>query len=268
MLVTCFALLAAALAGPVTASLSLGHDGSISSINAHHKIKDYGEVSLKEICYRNLYADLAAFKVKNTKEALITDSKHQTVFVSQGTLRDENNVELLYEEYCYKQYKVNSHNSDVDAVSGIQVGKRDLISTLGLSSLDGLGGFSPSGANGGQKGNSDPSSLFSKGSFLDTFSTYSPTGDDGFFAGSGVDSLDSDSLDKDGVAPQNTNHGVEADKTGAGGESPKLDDHTAHEQPEVSYSTGQGKAETPDGKGKRASAWRRFVMRSEKNAST
>ncbi|GAA5979590.1 hypothetical protein JCM10908_002976 [Rhodotorula pacifica] len=210
-----------------------------------------------------------AFKVKNTKEVLITDSRHATVFVSQGTLLNENNVELLYEEYCYKQYKVNEHKSNVDAVSGIQVGKRDLISTLGLSSLDGLGGFSPSGTDDGGKAHDDPSSLFSKGSFLDTFSTYSPTGGDGFFAGSGVDSLDSDSLDKDGVAPQNTNHGVEADKTGAGGESPKLDDHTtAHEQPEVSYSAGQGKAETPDGKGKRASAWRRFVMRSEKNAST
>lgn len=34
------------------------------------------------------------------------------MFLSQGKLFDENNVEFLYEEFCYKQYKINSHNND------------------------------------------------------------------------------------------------------------------------------------------------------------
>lgn len=35
-----------------------GPEGQISSVNAHSKIKDYGQANMKEICYRNLYADL------------------------------------------------------------------------------------------------------------------------------------------------------------------------------------------------------------------
>jgi hypothetical protein len=80
MRVTYFALCATALVGPVVASLSLGEssassplsrrftdkarvrtgpEGQISSINAHKKLKEYGQASMKEICYRNLYADLS-----------------------------------------------------------------------------------------------------------------------------------------------------------------------------------------------------------------
>lgn len=189
---------------------------------------------------------------------------------------------MLYEEFCYKQYKVNEHKSDgktiylpastsspphsalilfstAQALSGIQVGKRDLINTLGLASLDAFKGFSPAADNGVAHEGAAP--LFAKGSFLDSFATHSPVEDDDFFSGTGATAFDGDSLDKDSVdgVTRKPDEG-KVDKAGAGGELPK-DDHSR--KPEVTYSTGQGQAETKDGKSKRAWAWRRFVMRSE-----
>ncbi|KWU45663.1 hypothetical protein RHOSPDRAFT_24974 [Rhodotorula sp. JG-1b] len=282
MRVSYFALCAAALVGPVVASLSLGEsrapssslphcpEGQISSINAHTKLKEYGQASMKEICYRNLYAHLAlqklrdarlsaAFKTKTTKEVLLTDSKGATVFLSQGVLRNEDDVEMAYEEFCYKQYRVDEHKSDVQALSGIQVGKRDLINALGLSSLDAFKGFSPAAGNGPAHDGAAP--LFAKGSFLDSFATHSPTDDDAFFSGTGATAFGRDLLDKDSV-----DGGVykpDEGKADKGGELPK-DDHSS--RPEVAYSAGHGQAETADGKSKRAWAWRRFVMRSEEKA--
>lgn len=150
----------------------------------------------------------------------------------------------------------------VQALSGIQVGKRDLINTLGLSSLDAFKGFSPGADNGPAHDGTSP--LFAKGSFLDSFATHSPMDDDAFFSGTGATALNGDSLDKDSVdgGVYKPDEG-KADKTGAGGELPK-DDHSR--KPEVSYSAGQGQSETKDGKSKRAWAWRRFVMRSEERA--
>ncbi|GAA5876834.1 hypothetical protein JCM3774_000785 [Rhodotorula dairenensis] len=253
MIMFAFALLAASIVGP---------DGQISAVNAHSKLREYGQADLKEMCFRNLYADLAAFKIKHSQEVLISDSKGGTAFLSQGVLRTEDDVEMLYEEWCYKKYKIDQHKSDVQALSGIQVGKRDLISSLGLSSLDAFKGFSSV-----EKGNAheDSSPLYAKGTFLDSFATYSPAQDDGFFSGTGSNSLEDDSLDT-GAVDGTGRKGEEGkvDKTGAGGESPKVAD--LH-QPEVSYSVGQGEAKTEDGKGKRAWAWRRFVVRSGKASS-
>lgn len=151
--------------------------------------------------------------------------------------------------------------STVQALSGIQVGKRDLISSLGLASLDAFKPFSPDEKVNAQ---GDSSPLFAKGSFLDSFATYSPAKDDNFFSTADSDALTGATLDPGAI--DGVDHKVEAGKagkTGAGGESPKVADSHG---PEVSYSAGQGKSETEDGKGKRAWSWRRFVVRSEKKA--
>lgn len=34
------------------------------------------------------------------------------MFLSQGILRNEDDVEMAYEEFCYKQYRVDEHKSD------------------------------------------------------------------------------------------------------------------------------------------------------------
>ena len=205
-------------------------------------------------------------------------AKGATVFLSQGVLRNEDDVEMAYEEFCYKQYRVDEHKSDgecavpppfhlisqcslspVQALSGIQVGKRDLINALGLFSLDAFKGFSPAAGNGPAHDGAAP--LFAKGSFLDSFATHSPTDDDAFFSGTGATAFGRDLLDKDSV-----DDGVykpDEGKADKGGELPK-DDHSS--KPEVAYSAGHGQAETADGKSKRAWAWRRFVMRSEEKA--
>lgn len=106
--------------------------------------------------------------------------------------------------------------------------------------------------------------MFAKGSFLDSFATHSPTDDDAFFSGTGATAFGGDSLDKDSVdgVTGKPDEG-KADKTGAGGELLKDD---PSRKPEVTYSAGQGQAETTDGKGKRAWAWRRFIMHSEERA--
>lgn len=114
-----------------------GKDGSISAINGFDKDQKYSDVALKEVCYRNLYADLGklpsrstsarpcprltpsapapspdAFEVKETKEVVVQDSRKATVFMSQGVLRNEEDVALLYEEFCYKQYRLKEHSMD------------------------------------------------------------------------------------------------------------------------------------------------------------
>ncbi|BGP22433.1 hypothetical protein Rt10032_c07g3105 [Rhodotorula toruloides] len=62
-------------------------------------------VSLKEICYRNLYADVAAFHVRYAKEVALQDSKHANVFLADGIRKDVNSQEFYYEEFCYKAYR-------------------------------------------------------------------------------------------------------------------------------------------------------------------
>ncbi|KWU41386.1 hypothetical protein RHOSPDRAFT_27676, partial [Rhodotorula sp. JG-1b] len=55
------------------------------------------KISLKEICYRNLYADV---------------SKGQNVFLFDGIKKDVNDKEFYYEEFCYKQFNVKQHNEN------------------------------------------------------------------------------------------------------------------------------------------------------------
>ncbi|BGP22382.1 hypothetical protein Rt10032_c07g3152 [Rhodotorula toruloides] len=157
-------LLAPVLASATINSIGYGPHGlELNAGENEHAASAYEEVALKEICYRNLYADVAAFTVKYQKEVLVADKADGKVYLADGTRKDENNVEFYYEEFCYKQYKLKDHEADYSKVSGISIGKRSLIDTLGFKGLGGLSLDSDS------HGPADDAGLFTKGSFLDSF---------------------------------------------------------------------------------------------------
>ncbi|BGO97305.1 hypothetical protein RTBOTA2_001933 [Rhodotorula toruloides] len=118
-------LLAPVLASATINSIGYGPHGlELSAGENEHAASAYEEVALKEICYRNLYADVAAFTVKYQKEVLVADKADGKVYLADGTRKDENNVEFYYEEFCYKQYKVDQHDADYSKVSGITIGRK------------------------------------------------------------------------------------------------------------------------------------------------
>lgn len=98
------------------------------------------------------------FKVKYNKEVAVQDVKHANVFLFDGKLLDENSQEFYYEEFCYKQFKVKEHHSDVKKESLGVVARRQLGGIGGVSSgsFEGVGVGSGIGAGG----------AFDSGSFL------------------------------------------------------------------------------------------------------
>ncbi|KAG0654218.1 hypothetical protein C6P46_001852, partial [Rhodotorula mucilaginosa] len=128
-------------------------------------------VSLKEVCYRNLYADAKAFKVKYNKEVAVTDVKHANVFLFDGKMLDENSQEFYFEEFCYKQFKFKEHNADVKKESLGVVARRQLgggIGGVGVGDVGvGVGSVSEAGSVGGFDGGVG---AFDSGSFLNGFS--------------------------------------------------------------------------------------------------
>ncbi|GJN88154.1 hypothetical protein Rhopal_001111-T1 [Rhodotorula paludigena] len=132
-----------------------GGDGLISVGNFNEKAAK-AAVTLKEICYRNLYADVQDFAVKSNKEVLIKDSKNLDVFLRDGLKKDVNDQEFYYEEFCYKQFGVKEHNSKVSADS-VLVGLKErdlggLDGGLGSYGGVGVGSSSFSGVGGGLGG--------------------------------------------------------------------------------------------------------------------
>ncbi|BGO98192.1 hypothetical protein NBRC10513v2_001285 [Rhodotorula toruloides] len=79
----------------------------------YNEAEKAAKISLKEICYRNLYADVAKYKVKYAKEVLAKDAAGKAVFLFDGIKKDINNREFYYEEFCYKQFNIAEHNADV-----------------------------------------------------------------------------------------------------------------------------------------------------------
>ncbi|GAA6010055.1 uncharacterized protein JCM10292_001382 [Rhodotorula paludigena] len=162
-----------------------GGDGLISVGNFNEKAAK-AAVTLKEICYRNLYADVQDFAVKSNKEVLTKDSKNLDVFLRDGLKKDVNDQEFYYEEFCYKQFGVKEHNSKVSADS-VLVGlkERDLGGLGGgLGSYGGLGGNGFDSYGGGLGGNGFDSLSFNRGGFLGGYNDF----DDGL-GGLGYGSL-------------------------------------------------------------------------------
>ncbi|BGP45580.1 hypothetical protein JCM10450v2_001399 [Rhodotorula kratochvilovae] len=152
---------------------SLG-DSLVSASNFNEKEAEES-VSLKELCYRNLYADAEAFDLRTDKEVAIKDSKGADVFLFAAVKKDINDVEFYYEEFCYKQTRVKEHNSKVSANS-VVVGLKERGLDIGID-LGGLGGGL--GVDGG-KGLGGEYGGFDSGSFLD-----GGWGDSSFLLGGG-----------------------------------------------------------------------------------
>ncbi|EMS22021.1 uncharacterized protein RHTO_01236 [Rhodotorula toruloides NP11] len=207
------ALSAVALAAP---SPGVGVD-VVKQAN-YNEAEKAAKISLKEICYRNLYADVSKYKVKYAKEVLAKDAAGKAVFLFDGIKKDINNREFYYEEFCYKQFNVAEHNADVDkhntAVVGAAAGlggkagvyKRSVIGSSfdpegfssGFGSLDGsyggagLGYGSGIGYGGGIGKGAPPSfditNMFTKTLILAAIASTAlaaPTADGGLVGGYG-----------------------------------------------------------------------------------
>ncbi|GAA5908328.1 hypothetical protein JCM8208_000379 [Rhodotorula glutinis] len=230
MLTSTLALATLAFSGSVLASIGYNKEtGGLSAIDTSSKHELDSEIEYKEVCYRNLYADLEYFKVHNSKELLTSDTKGAQVFLSEGLKKAYDDVEYYYEEFCYKQYKERSHENNVDKAHGITVGKRDFASSLGLGDLSGFSTGAGPGAKSGGDELGGASGLFSKGSFLDTFSKGDGMGDFGLDfkddshddQGKKDDSSTADNKNDDGVKgdAQQQQHDNGGDKGGLGGSS-------------------------------------------------
>ncbi|GAA5859588.1 hypothetical protein JCM9279_002247, partial [Rhodotorula babjevae] len=128
------------------------------------KAEHAARVQYKELCYRNLYADVAKHKVRFNKETLVQDDKGKDVFLFDGIKKDSNDKEFYYEEFCYKQFNLKQHDSDVKkqntaVIDGGKGGhyKRGFNDKDGLFSLGDWGnGFDGGiGGYGGGYGNDD-----------------------------------------------------------------------------------------------------------------
>ncbi|GAA6048188.1 hypothetical protein JCM3770_003702 [Rhodotorula araucariae] len=120
-----------ALAGVATV---LADDGRLALTNNKVEQEAYSDLELKEVCYRNLYADLDDFDVKHSIETVVSDKKGQTVFLSDGIKRDFKDKEYYYEEFCYKKFKGREHDEDVEHAHGLLVGRQVDPSNAVLSS--------------------------------------------------------------------------------------------------------------------------------------
>ncbi|GAA5918695.1 hypothetical protein JCM8208_000677 [Rhodotorula glutinis] len=91
-------------------------DGLISASDYSQKNAEES-LSYKELCYRNLYADVEAFKLRTDKEVAIKDAGNSDVFLFANLKKDYQDKEYYYEEFCYKQMHQKEHNSKVSADS-------------------------------------------------------------------------------------------------------------------------------------------------------
>ncbi|BGP45574.1 hypothetical protein JCM10450v2_001393 [Rhodotorula kratochvilovae] len=143
---TLFALLGAST---VLADISRGKDGGLAVTNNKAEHVEVSDLVLKEVCYRNLYADVDDFETKHSVETLVSDASGKQVFLSDGIKRDFEDTEYYFEEWCYKFTKGREHNKDVVASKGILVGRQvDPANAITSSSFsDDVGGFPGSSAD-------------------------------------------------------------------------------------------------------------------------
>ncbi|BGP68005.1 hypothetical protein NBRC10513v2_001326 [Rhodotorula toruloides] len=160
------------------ASPSPGVGVNVVKTAAFTEAEKAAKVSLKEICYRNLYADVAKYKVKYAKEVLAKDAKGKAVFLFDGIKKDINNREFYYEEFCYKQFNIAEHNADVAKQNTAVVGgAAGLGGGYGGAGLKGEAGYKRDGILGGGL----DGGMFNKGAFLDGWSSI-----DAFDGGKGL----------------------------------------------------------------------------------
>ncbi|GAA5872465.1 hypothetical protein JCM8547_006923, partial [Rhodosporidiobolus lusitaniae] len=106
-------LATAALARPGGEDYGKDKDGKDIFINAEASKSDKEvEVSFKEVCYRNLYADIEKFKKATEKEIKISDEYGKDVFFFDSFKKDENDVEFYYREFCYKDFSFDKHDEN------------------------------------------------------------------------------------------------------------------------------------------------------------
>ncbi|BGP18888.1 hypothetical protein JCM10213_003013 [Rhodosporidiobolus nylandii] len=84
------------------------------------------KVSLKEVCYLELFADVENHKVLFEKEIKIQDDYGKDVYVNDGYKKDENNVLFYFKEFCYKDFNFAEHNEETVKKSGASISADEL----------------------------------------------------------------------------------------------------------------------------------------------
>ncbi|GAA5957207.1 hypothetical protein JCM10213_009160 [Rhodosporidiobolus nylandii] len=131
------ALPALALAGDYGFKKDGGVDVDVRN-KAAKKEKEL-KVSLKEVCYRDLYANVEEFKKKTAKEVKIRDDYGKDVFIFDGFKKDENDVESYYREFCYKDFKFKKHNKEAEKKKVIDIDNKGKFYKRSLGVDGGLG---------------------------------------------------------------------------------------------------------------------------------
>ncbi|GAA5923749.1 hypothetical protein JCM6882_009181, partial [Rhodosporidiobolus microsporus] len=99
-----------ASARPGSDDYGKGKDGKDIFIKEDFAKKDKDvKVSLKEVCYRNLYLNVEEFKKETEKQIKIKDDKGTDVFIFDGFLKDAEDVEFYFREFCYKDFNFDAH---------------------------------------------------------------------------------------------------------------------------------------------------------------
>ncbi|GAA5871222.1 hypothetical protein JCM8547_007228 [Rhodosporidiobolus lusitaniae] len=94
------------------ASFFDGGDGKDVTVKNKETVeKEKIEVTYKEACYLELYADVDKHKVQFAKEIKIQDKYGKDVFFFDSFKKDENDIEYYVKSYCYKDLKIDKQHT-------------------------------------------------------------------------------------------------------------------------------------------------------------
>ncbi|GAA5990609.1 hypothetical protein JCM10908_003151 [Rhodotorula pacifica] len=95
-------------------------DGIIASSSIDEQAKDQ-DLSLKEVCYMELYKEEDYGSLKYTKEILVQDKQSRNVYVSDGYKESNDGATYIYRSFCYKQFHYSEHTQKTFGDSGAGV---------------------------------------------------------------------------------------------------------------------------------------------------
>ncbi|GAA5846440.1 hypothetical protein JCM11251_002446 [Rhodosporidiobolus azoricus] len=94
------------------------------------------EVSIKEVCYLELFLDIEKRKIEFEKEVLIKDEYGKDVFLRDGFKKDEKNVEFYFKEFCYKDFHFSEHKEETNRADLVQLDSDQLSKLIKDKEID------------------------------------------------------------------------------------------------------------------------------------
>ncbi|POY76075.1 hypothetical protein BMF94_0798 [Rhodotorula taiwanensis] len=94
-----------------------GGNGIIASTSIDEQAKAQ-DLSLKEVCYLELYKEEDYGSLEYSKEVLVQDKQSRNVYVSDGYKESTDGATYVYRSFCYKQYHYSEHTQTTFGDSG------------------------------------------------------------------------------------------------------------------------------------------------------